>query len=188
MGLGARPDASKFFTLAPLAENGDDRAGGGATRLWLGLGPIVLPGYLERTQLVRRVGPNEVKLAESDRWAEPLAEGVAHTLQRNLTVLLGAERVVLHPWSLATRVDLRVDLEVLRFEPAADGGAELKARWTVRDGTGTRLLAARESQLTEPPSGRETAAAVAAMSRALGGLSTEIARAVREHVPAKRAP
>jgi len=72
---------------------------------------------------------------------------------------------------------------VLRFEPGTDGGADLTARWTVRDATGARPQAARESHVTEPASGGDTAAAVAAMSRALGMLSSEIAAGVRDRDP-----
>jgi len=180
MGLGRQPDASKFFTLTPVAEDAAGPAVGGEGKLSVGLGPILLPGYLVRTQLVRRVGPNEIKLAESDRWAEPLGEAFGRTLRQNLVHLLGADRVVVYPWPIATRVDLRVSVEVLRFEPGTDGSAELAARWTVREGTGADVIAARDSDLREPASGGDTAAAVGAMSRALSRLSGEIAQVIAQ--------
>jgi uncharacterized lipoprotein YmbA len=186
--LGARPDSSQFFTLTPLAERADGAPPEGRARVSLGLGPIGLPGYLDRMELVRRVGPNQVRLADAERWAEPLAEGIGRTLQQNLTQLLDAERVVLYPASPRVRVDAWVLLEVLRFEPTADGGAELAAHWMVRDPTWTKVLASRAWHVTEPPSGKDTAAAVAAMSRALAGLSGEIARTVRERVKAGPVP
>jgi len=183
MSLGPRPDSSKFFTLTPLAGDGRGGAAAEEASARVGLGPIVLPAYLDRTELVRRVGANEVRLAASDRWAEPLPDAVARVLQQNLTLLLGSERVVVYPWPPGTRIDTRVDLEVLRFEPGTDGGADLTARWTVRDATGARPQVARESHVTEPASGGDTAAAVAAMSRALGMLSSEIAAGVRDRDP-----
>ena len=180
MGLGRRSDPTKFFTLTPLPGSAGSEHAGDSAPLSLGLGPILLPGYLDRAQLVTRVGPSEVRFAPFDRWAEPLAESFGRTLQQDLLGVLGAQRVVLYPWSPSTRFDFRVALEVLRFEPTAEGGAELAARWGVRDGTGTTLLVTRESRLTAPAAGRDTAAAVAAMSQTLAELSAEIGRAVRE--------
>jgi len=186
VGLGPRPESSRFYMLTPIAA--EDGAGGTAagSPVRVGLGPVILPGYLDRTTLVRRVGTNQLQLSASDRWAEPLPEAVAHVLQQNLITLLGG-RVVLYPWSLGTEVDTRVNVEVLRFEPGRDGGADLAARWTVRDASGARLVA-RESHVTEPASGSDTELAVAAMSRALATLSGEIASGVRDHAAAGTSP
>jgi len=186
VGLGPRPESSRFYMLTPIAAG--DGAGGtpGEQSPRVGLGPIVLPGYLDRTVLVRRVGTNQLKLSASERWAEPFPDAVAHVLQQNLITLLGG-RVILYPWSVGTDVDTRVNVEVLRFEPGTDGGADLAARWTVRDASGRRLVT-RESQVTEPASGGDTEAAVAAMSRALATLSGEIAGSVRDHAAAGTAP
>ncbi|HJQ84334.1 MAG TPA: PqiC family protein [Candidatus Binatia bacterium] len=174
-GLGAHPDASKLFALTALAQDGAT-----PTHVVLGLGPIELPAYLARTQIVRRVGDNELRLAGFDRWAEPLPEGVARTLQRNLTVLLGAERVLLYPCPPGTRADAWVGVEIVAFEPRRDGEATLTARWNVRDATGAQVVARGDTHLVEPAAGTDTGAAVAAMSRALVGLSEDIARAVRD--------
>ena len=183
VGLGPRPESARFFMLTPVAA--EDGTGGAPDEVSVrvGLGPVVLPGYLDRATLVRRVGTNQLQLSASDRWAEPLPEAVARVLQENLTALLGTGRVVLYPWSPGTRIDTRVNVELLRFEPGPDGGTDLEARWTVRDAPGTRLLA-RESHVTEPAAGGDTAAAVAAMSRALATLSAEIAGGVRDHATA----
>ena len=186
LGLGAGPDSSRFYMLTPIAAT--DGAGGtrGEPSLRVGLGPIVLPRYLDRPVIVRRMGTNQLQLSGSDRWAEPLSEAVAHVLQQNLITLLGG-RVTLYPWAVGTDIDTRVKVEVLRFEPGTDGGADLAARWTVRDASGTRPVV-RESQVTEPASGGDTEAAVAAMSRALATLSGEIASSVRDHAAAGPAP
>src|SRR6058998_1709568 len=129
MGLGPRTDHTRFFTLAPLGS--DDAVPGGDTNLTLGLGPIVLPGYLDRTPLVRRTGPHEVRVSAMDRWAEPLGHDFATTLRQNLVVLLGTSRVVLHPWLRTAHPDLAVDVDVLHFEAAANGDADLTAQWHV---------------------------------------------------------
>jgi uncharacterized lipoprotein YmbA len=179
MGLGPRPDRSRFFTLAPLGSDEMVAAPPGAPELSLGLGPIVFPAYLDRMWIVRRTGANEVAISATDRWAEPLGDTFRTTLQQNLVTLLGTPRVVLHPWQRTARPAFAVDVEVLRFEPAANGDAELAAAWHVVRLADGAVLVGRTSRIAERAGGGDTDAAVAALSRALGALSREIATAVR---------
>ena len=70
---------TRFYLLSPI---GGDHAGGcpdGRT-LSLGVGPIEVPRYLDRPQIMTRTGPNEMALAEFDLWAEPLKEGIPRIL------------------------------------------------------------------------------------------------------------
>jgi len=64
----------------------------------LGVGPVTLPRYLERTNIVTRRGM-EMEVAEFDRWVEPLSESVPRAIAANLTTLLRTERIVVFPWS-----------------------------------------------------------------------------------------
>src|SRR2546422_9243076 len=106
MGLGRHSDPTKFFTLTPLPGSAGSEHAGDPGPLSLGLGPILLPGYLDRAQLVTRVGPNEVRFAPFDRWAEPLAESFGRTLQQDLLGVLGADRVRSEERRVGKSVDL----------------------------------------------------------------------------------
>jgi uncharacterized lipoprotein YmbA len=182
LGLGPRPDETRFFTLTPLGPDQADSASDSESRLTLGLGPIVLPAYLDRTPVVRRTGPNEIGVSATDRWAEPLSYAFAATLRQNLVVLLGTSQVVLHPWSRAASPDLAIDVDVLHFEAATNGEADLTAQWHVRRVVDGTVLVGRMSRIVERTGGVDSDAEVAALSRALGTLSREIAAAVRaEH-------
>ena len=181
--FGTRSDPSTFFTLAP-AELPDGSVAA-PSDVTLGLGPVAIPGYLDRPQLVTRVGPNELRLAEFARWGEPLREGVVRVLRHDLVAASAARTVVLYPWSLAP-VQLAVAVDILRFEPNSRGEAELVARWSVRQVPEGRVLAARDSRIVERAEASGTGAQVAALSRALGALGREIAAAVREVGPGNR--
>ena len=65
----------------------------------IGIGPIQLPQYLDCPQIVTRIGPNELQLAEFDLWAEPLKDNVSRVLVANLSLLLGTESIAVFPWS-----------------------------------------------------------------------------------------
>lgn len=177
--LNPRPDPTRFYVLSSLADMGEgSEAGPSAGELRLGVGPISLPPYLSRSQLVTRVTPNRVTQSEFERWAEPLRDEVPRVLGDNLSLLLGAGRVLRHPWYASERVDLQVVVELIRFERDPAGTARLDARWSLYDAEGVKLAEGR-SRVEELAASPAPEDAVAAQSRALATLSREIARAAR---------
>ena len=64
----------------------------------IGVGPVKVADYLDRPQIVTRVTPNEVKIAEFDQWAEPLGQNISRVLADNLSALLCTKVVVVFPW------------------------------------------------------------------------------------------
>jgi uncharacterized protein len=171
-----RPDPSRFFTLTPLPEPPAGAAvlAGRA----LGIGPIELPAYLDRPELVMRVGPNEVRSATSDYWAGSLTKQLETTLSQNLQALLGPASVETYPWYSRSRPGVIVEVDFLQFEPASDGQAHLRAGWRVKAGDPPTLVASSEANLARPTN-PDAASAVAALSELLAQLSREIAAAVR---------
>jgi uncharacterized lipoprotein YmbA len=100
----------------------------------------------------------------------------------NLATLLPGDQVAIYPWTSGTSVDRQVIVEITRFDGELGGHCVLRARWRVLGGRGTPPAVHGESTLTAA-SGRDYAALVAAQSRLLGELSTEIARAIRGTSP-----
>jgi uncharacterized lipoprotein YmbA len=174
-GCLGRSPTTRVYTLAPLAPAAPAAA---ATGPVIGLGPVTLPGYLDRPQIVTRRSADELALGEFDRWAEPLEQAVPRILGEDLAALLGTERLAAHPWARTRGVTHQIAVEVLRFDGPLGGPVTLDARWRVLDPAGRELLV-RRSTLREPAGGGDHAALVAAMSRALGALSRELADAVR---------
>jgi len=176
--FGPRPDSSRFFALTSLAEAEAVRKSPGAENLSLGVGPVRLPGYLDRDELVTRLSQNRFAVAENDRWIEPLEENAFRVLMQNLTALLRPERIARYPWQSNQRPTYQVEIEILRFEPNADYEVQLRARWAVIDADTKQARVAKESHFTRQAKTKSSEAAVAAMSEALGDLSREIADAV----------
>jgi hypothetical protein len=169
--LGGGSPPSRFYLLSPLPVPEAAAASGVA----IGVGPVAIPDYLNRAQIVTRTGENQLELAEFDRWAEPLQKNLSRVLVLNLSTLLSTDRVALHPWNRSTPMDYQVIVDVGRFEAGRDGRASLLARWTIVAGTDRKILLMRKSTFSEPiaPDGYE--ATVASMSRLVGALSREIA-------------
>lgn len=186
--LAPSRDPSRFFTLAPLSEVAQPApAASEGHGLTYGLGPIKVPAYLDRNEIATRVSPSEIVYSATDYWAEPLQANVSRVLLQNLSTLLDTDRIATYPWGAGAKVDYQVQVEVLRFERDAAGQAWLTARWGIRAGTGGKLLALKDANVTRPMTGSSTAAAVAALSGTLGELSQEIAARLRQ-LPAPAAP
>jgi hypothetical protein len=171
--LGPRPDLSAFFLLSPAPEP----AGATAVPVVLGVGPVTIPGYLDRPELVVRVSENEIALSGTDRWAEPLSDNLARTLEENLAGLLPGSSYVDYPWFESQAPDYALSLDVRRFEADASGAVVLDVTW--RLARGDAPLEARTVRLQETAEGPDRTAAVAAQSRALAELSRQIAAGVR---------
>lgn len=173
LSLKPQPDPARFYVLSATVPEPASRQPG----LVVGIGPVTLPDYLDRSQLVTRYGDHRLGLAEASRWAEPLESMVARVLRDDLVAALGAERGLDHPWArtLAPAPVIEVDFE--HFERDSVGTALLDARWRVRHGTGVRV---GRSQLSEPSATMSSEDAVAAQSRALARLAGEISAAAKD--------
>ena len=169
-----RPDSSRFFTLTPIG--GAESASGALRDRTLGIGPITLPNYLDRPELVTRVGPNEVRNATFDYWAGSLQKQFASTLAQNLQTLLGPSAIVTSPWYPGSPPDVSVEVDVVEFERGPDGEARLVARW--RLSKAGKDAHAAEARLTRPTT-EDPASTVAALSELLAQFSRDIAAAVK---------
>lgn len=150
----------------------------------IGIGPITIPEYLNRPQIVTRAGEHEVELAEFHKWAEPLDTSLVRVLADNLTQRLPAIQVVRFPWKRSLPVGYHFTGEIIRFDSSTlKERVELVARWQLVDETNNRLLIWKTSQVTVPVSASGHAAIVSAMSDALRDLSEEMALEIR-HLPA----
>jgi uncharacterized protein len=172
--LAPQADHSNLFVLTA-----SERRRGPEVPISVSVGPVALPDYLDRAQLVTREGENRIALAETDRWGEPLANGIARTLRLDLAADLGRERVV----ARHGKADAVISIEVQRFERTASNAIELWAHWWVREADSGAALADRESQIRLPIGGTDTGAAVASLSRALAEMSHDMALAIRDIAP-----
>jgi uncharacterized protein len=180
---------TQFYTLSSLVA-APGEAAQGLPHLAIGVGPVTLPEYLNRPQIVTRAGSNRILLADFESWAEPLDGLFARILTENLSLLLGTDDVVPLPLRRTMHLDYDVEVNVTRFDVDSSGHAVLDARWVVyRDVSGELVRTAR-STLVEPASSDDEAAAVQALSRALGAMSREIAdtiaAATAKQTPGKR--
>lgn len=184
----AATQPTSFYTLAPVTE--PDVAKRATNGLVIGLGPITLPQYLDRPGIVTREGANRMRLADLHQWAEPLEPLLTRIMAEDLYALLDAGDVIPIPQRGDIPLDRVVEVDIGRFDADAAGQVVLDARWRIYQGDNETLLASGRSQVAEQGAPvPDYTAIVAAMSRAVGQVSEEIARAIAAppRVPPRRA-
>ena len=144
----------------------------------VGVGPVTIPAYLDRSPIVVRTGADEVRLSGEHHWAELLRDGVPRTLAENLSAMIPTDAVALFPWRTPWTVQYRVTVDILRFDGALGGPAVLHARWRLLDGAGKELVL-QAVHLQDTASEPTYSALVAAESRLLARLSRDIAAEIR---------
>jgi uncharacterized lipoprotein YmbA len=173
---GSSP-ASRFYTLS-AAEAGPARATPAGAAV-ISIGPVAIPEYLDRPQIATRTTPNEIALAEYERWAGSFGENVEMVLAENLTAALRGPGIKVLRWGAAglrsVPIRCRIGVDIFQFDAAADGQVLLKARWTIFDAGPGRPGTVGETTVTEPAGAADHGSIVAAMSRALAAMSRDIA-------------
>lgn len=173
---------ASFYTLSPLHAPGD-QSGRVQTgqEVVVAVGPVTVPDYLDRPQIVTRTGPTGVHLDEFERWAGSFEQDISRVLAENLSVLLATDNVTVVRWMRETTAfpaGYRVVIDVNRFDGDPGKSVFLAARWSVRGEEPGEIVSAGESNITEPVEGQGYDALVESMSRALAVLAREIAAAI----------
>lgn len=175
----ASDPVTRYYVLAPAATAPAPVAG--AKPVSVVIKDVRLPQYLERPQIVVRGSEHRLVMADYDLWAGDLRQDMLRVLSENLGRLLATDRVAIAPHTLKTAPDVRVEIEVLRFERGAGGNVELAARWWLTRGADGQLVASPSVALagTPLPAGAPYEAIVASMSALYAQLAQEIARSIQ---------
>jgi len=145
----------------------------------VGVGPVVVPTYLDRRAIVlHELADGEIRLAENHQWAEPIKDGVARVVAENLTAMIPTDAALVYPWRSPRVVTYRVTLEIFRFDGALGSPVVLNVRWRLLDTDGKELVL-RTVTLEERPADATYAALVASHDRLLATVSRDIATVIR---------
>ncbi|HTP99612.1 MAG TPA: PqiC family protein [Casimicrobiaceae bacterium] len=171
-GCAATPP-SHFYTLS-----GPEAPRAAASALVVAVGPVTVPGVVDRPEVALTVGENEVWFDEFNRWASPLADAIAIATAQNLAADLNAPRVTTLGQAPTGGADFAVAIEVQRFESVQGSYALLDAVYSVRRSADGRTTLGRAT-VREAASDKSYEALAAAHSRAVARMSRDIAQALR---------
>ncbi len=173
-GCARTPNPELYLVDLPL----DDARAGAGHGLAVGIGPLDLPAYLDRPQIVTRDGQHRLHAAPGHVWAEPLHDSALRVLTASVGATLASNRVFPVPRRARTALDWRVEIEIERFDGVLGGAVVLAARWSVYQADNRQPRLTRTSLIEQPAAAGDYTALVEALSAALARLGEDIARAV----------
>ena len=142
----------------------------------LAVGPIRVPDYLKRPQMVTRGQGSEFLVDDFNRWAEPLDEAIHRTIASNIDGLLDSVIAVAFPSGAVLEIDYRLFGRIDRFDADSGGNVTLDVQWGIGDASGDVLTAARRGRYqSRANQANDPAAIAAAMSDTLEQFSRDIA-------------
>jgi len=174
-----------YYTLEPGA--GVEAPVSDLTVPSVAVGPVTIPELVDRPQLVVRVAANRVAILEAHRWAEPLKSEIPRLVAQHLGRLLGSNRVSSYRQHAGGRADYRVLIDIVRLESEPGEAVTVEADWAIRREAGGTVKAGH-SLVREKVVGAGYDALVAGCSRALAGVSAELAGAIRAGDAAQAPP
>ena len=149
-----------------------------ANKPLIGLGPIRIPEYLNRPQIIVAITENQYRLSEDHRWAERLDQNISLALFKALPGQLGTDRIVRYPWPQRQVVDYQVGIDILEFNVDAGGQSRLIAQWFVKRKDNPTID--KRSVYQFPASTTDHEVMVKAQSQCLSKLGQEISKTLRQ--------
>ncbi|MDD5155765.1 MAG: PqiC family protein [Candidatus Omnitrophica bacterium] len=139
------------------------------------IGPVTIPPYLDRPQMVTQDKNKMVTFAEFDRWGEPLDSGLERLLVENLTLMLPGASLQMFPSNFAIPLNYQVIISVVQLEGDLSKDLLFITQWSIIDSQNRKMVLTKRSQFTCPIKPHNYSGLAGALSAACVSLSSEIA-------------
>ena len=177
---GGPSPPTRFYTLNAMSESKiPQQTETGEKCFSIGIGPVQMPEYLNRPQIVTRLSSNELKLDEFSQWAEPLTDNFSTVLSENVGALLCADPIAIYPFRGSMALDFKVEVVVMRFDGVLGQNVTLIVRWAIMGKERDEKLLMKRSSYVEKTDEDTYEAQVIAKSRAVQKFSEDITAEIK---------
>lgn len=146
------------------------------------IGPLSIPDYLERPQIISFKSSNEIYLDEFNRWAEPLDENIMRILRENISTMIPTNKVYIHSIFRPEETSFKIPILIEDFVMYADSTLIFKAKWGLTKNDEVNFLMTKKSFYSEKITGINYDGLAGAMSKMLGKFSNEISEAIKKEL------
>ena len=150
----------------------------GSAGMAVGVGPVTLPAYLDRGELVFMSGANEVQIPAKVHWAGTLQDNITRTLAADLGRGIGSSNVLPYPWGANVKLRYQVTVDVRQFHAVSGGEAILEAAWRIQSPEDGQVLRRQNVRMHERIVGDGYEPVVMAESRLVERLAETISRSL----------
>jgi len=178
--VGQSPPATHYLLKAiETPRENDHQAAAESMPLKIQVGPVLLPTYLDRPQMVFLSDENRVTIDHFNRWAEPLSDSFARVIVENLSVLLKTDYVDRHTFQKKASADYRISIDVKRFDATPGREAVLIASWAIYSVKDRSQVLDKRYSARKPMTTNSASEMVAALNEMINDFSREMAAAIR---------
>ena len=117
---------TRYYLLNATAGSGSQISQTGKQRGVVLVGPLELAKYLDRSNLVSRVGANELLVSDLEVWGEGLDRSIANTIATNLSQESSLSSFTFIPWSNLAPAEFELPLSVDRFDCDDSGFCQVR--------------------------------------------------------------
>jgi uncharacterized protein len=168
----------RFYMLQAVNENQVSKKINIASDVVIGVGPVKIPEYQDRPQIVTQDKERMLKFAQFDRWGEPLDLEMTRLIGENLAVMLPETKFTLYPWNSSIPVKYQVVVEIVQLDSELDKDLFVVAQWLVIDAQNAKTMIIKRSEFRQSIIPQNYSGLVKTLSMACASLSSEIAEAL----------
>ncbi|TVZ37528.1 hypothetical protein P886_1869 [Alteromonadaceae bacterium 2753L.S.0a.02] len=180
-GCGSSGPKTQFYSLFPNVEP-DAATVISGEQLSFGIGPVVLPEYLDNTALVSRSSAQQLQVSGVHAWGGDLSSTVSRVMAANLATLWQQDAVWAFPWDTRARPIYQVRIVFEEFSGERGGEAVLKARWVLFGDGGKQEISVGSSQFSEQTQDNSPQAYVAALNLLLKNFCNDLAVKIKKTI------
>ncbi len=146
-----------------------------ASKVIIWVGPVEIPEYQNRPQIVTRNNNGMLTFAQFERWGESLDAGLSRLILENLTAMLPEAEFQIFPCNFSIPLDYQVIVNVVQLESQLDKDLFLVVQWTIINAKTKEMLLTKRSGIRQLINPHTYFGLTQSLSRATGLLSSEIA-------------
>jgi uncharacterized lipoprotein YmbA len=175
--IGPNTKPSQYYVLEANIEQSNNNL---LNDLALGVGPISIPGYINRPQIVTKTDTPELKIEEYSRWAEPIDRMFSRALAENIQKLTNSQQIHSHPWSNATEFKYRLSAKVIKFENDMKGDALLVVHWGIIDTNNPSASISKHTVYKVSATDKEISGRVNALNETIAQFARDIVKTLED--------
>lgn len=149
----------------------------------IGVGPVKIPEFLDRPEIVTRQDGNRLKVNDFHRWGDSLESQITYVLVENLSVQLDTDNIVTYPWERPFAPEYQLYVDFRRFDGNPGDPLTLQAMWWIVKTDDEKKIITQRSSITIPTSNRSIEEYVSSQNTALEKLSRAIAEILIQDLP-----
>ena len=179
LSLSSSP-APRFYMLKAMDKQQISAKFDIAPGVIVAVGPVDIPEYQDRPQIVTMDKEGMLKFAQFDRWGESLDSALARLITDNLTVMLPAASLQMFPCNFAIPLTYHVIVDVIQLDSRLDKDVFFVCQWSIIDVKNKQMLLTKRSEFRQLVNPHNYLGLTNALSASCASLSSEIAATLAE--------